>query len=188
MKLFLVRLHNNNPPILTFGKTRALVGRQMKKFLGDHMVDEVIPVSNQDAESEYGYNFKQQARWNMIRSESMDNTSMLSGDNPFLREKMDMKKADMGDVVDDFKKSDAPQFQGKSTAKRRQMAIAAKLQANEEQKQDLKLSAVSEGIDQKVLKTFKSMLKDGEEDSVRLLRQGLSTGQLLGGMCRQKHL
>ena len=173
MKLFLVRLHNNNPPILTFGKTRALVGRQMKKFLGDHMVDEVIPVSNQDAESEYGYNFKQQARWNMIRSESMDNTSMLSGDNPFLREKMDMKKADMGDVVDDFKKSDAPQFQGKSTAKRRQMAIAAKLQANEEQKQDLKLSAVSEGIDQKVLKTFKSMLKDGEEDSVRLLLQGM---------------
>lgn len=173
MKLFLVRLHNNNPPILTFGKTRALVGRQMKKFLGDHMVDEVIPVSNQDAESEYGYNFKQQARWNMIRSESMDNTSMLSGDNPFLREKMDMKKADMGDVVDDFKKSDAPQFQGKSMAKRRQMAIAAKLQANEEQKQDLKLSAVSEGIDQKVLKTFKSMLKDGEEDSVRLLLQGM---------------
>ena len=103
----------------------------------------------------------------------MDNTSMLSGDNPFLREKMDMKKADMGDVVDDFKKSDAPQFQGKSMVKRRQMAIAAKLQANEEAKEDLKLSVVSEGIDQKVLKTFKSMLKDGEEDSVRLLLQGM---------------
>ena len=173
MKLFLVKLHNNNPPILTFGKTRALVGRQIKMFLGPDMVDEVVPVSNQDAEAQYGYNYKQQARWNMIRSESMDNTSMLSGDNPFLREKMDMKKADMGDVVDDFKKSDAPQFQGKSMVKRRQMAIAAKLQANEEAKEDLKLSVVSEGIDQKVLKTFKSMLKDGEEDSVRLLLQGM---------------
>jgi len=173
MKLFLVRLHNNNPPILTFGKTRALVGRQMKKFLGPDMVDEVIPVSNQDAEAEYGYDYKQQAKWNMVRSESMENTSMLTGDNPFLIEKMDMKKADMGDVIDDFKKSDAPQFQGKSMAKRRQMAIAAKLQANEEEKQHYTLSKVSEGIDQKLLKQFKTMLKDNEEDSVRLLLQGM---------------
>ena len=173
MKLFLVRLHNNNPPILTFGKTRALVGRQMKNFLGPDMVDEVVPVSNQDAEAEYGYNYKQQARFNMLRSESVKNTSMLTGDNPFLKEKMDMKKADMGDVVDDFKKSDAPQFQGKSMAKRRQMSIAAKLQANEEERQHLKLTAVSEGIDQKLLKQFKAMLKDNEEDSVRLLLQGM---------------
>ena len=33
----------------------------------------------------------------------------------------------MGDVIKDFYKSDAPQFKGKSKAKRRQMAIAAKL-------------------------------------------------------------
>ena len=38
----------------------------------------------------------------------------------------------MGDVVKDFYKSDAPQFKGKSKKKRQQMAIAAKLQANEE--------------------------------------------------------
>ena len=44
-----------------------------------------------------------------------------------LDEKMDMKKADMGDVIDDFYKSDAPQFKGKSKKKRREMAIAAKL-------------------------------------------------------------
>jgi hypothetical protein len=31
----------------------------------------------------------------------------------------------MGDVIKDFYKSDAPQFKGKSKAKRRQMAIAA---------------------------------------------------------------
>ena len=173
MKLFLVRLHNNNPPILTFGKTRALVGRQIKRFLGPDMVDEVIPISNQDAEAEYGYNYKQQARWNMLRSESVENISMLTGDNPFLREKTDLKKADMGDVIDDFKKSDAPQFDGRSAAKRRQMAIAAKLNANEETKKDLRLKNVSEGVNQKVLKTFKAMLKNGEEDSVILLLQGM---------------
>ena len=86
---------------------------------------------------------------------------------------MDMKKADMGDVIDDFYKSDAPQFDGKSKAKRRQMAIAAKLQANEEEKQHYTLTAVAEGIDQKLLKQFKTMLKDNEEDSVRLLLQGM---------------
>ena len=48
-------------------------------------------------------------------------------------EKMDMKKADMGDVVKDFYKSDAPQFKGKSKTKRREMAIAAKLQADEDE-------------------------------------------------------
>ena len=53
---------------------------------------------------------------------------------PGVQEKLDMKKVDMGDVVKDFYKSDAPQFKGKSKEKRREMAIAAKLSAerNEE--------------------------------------------------------
>ena len=46
-------------------------------------------------------------------------------------EKIDMKKADMGDVIKDFQDSDAPQFKGKSKEKRREMAIAAKLSAEE---------------------------------------------------------
>ena len=37
------------------------------------------------------------------------------------------KDTPMGDVIDDFYKSDAPQFKGKNKEKRRQMAIAAKL-------------------------------------------------------------
>ena len=49
--------------------------------------------------------------------------------NNFL-EKLD-KDSDMGDYIKDFYKSDAPQFKGKSKKKRRQMAIAAKLSANE---------------------------------------------------------
>jgi hypothetical protein len=56
-----------------------------------------------------------------------------------LDEKMDMAKADMGDVITDFKKSDAPQFAGKSEEKRRQMAIAAKLQADKAQKEEREL-------------------------------------------------
>ena len=44
-------------------------------------------------------------------------------------EGIDVKKADMGDVVKDFQSSDAPQFKGKSKEKKREMAIAAKLNA-----------------------------------------------------------
>ena len=44
---------------------------------------------------------------------------------------VNVKKDDMGDVVKDFYKSDAPQFKGKSKKKRREMAIAAKLSAEE---------------------------------------------------------
>tara|TARA_B100000035_G_scaffold151318_1_gene128923 strand:- start:857 stop:1981 length:1125 start_codon:yes stop_codon:yes gene_type:complete len=48
------------------------------------------------------------------------------------------KKTPMGDVVKDFYKSDAPQFKGKSKAKRRQMAIAAKLSKMDEKDQPKK--------------------------------------------------
>ena len=48
-----------------------------------------------------------------------------------LTEKIDLKKADMGEVIKDFRKSDAPQFKGKSDKKIQQMAIAAKLEADE---------------------------------------------------------
>ena len=44
---------------------------------------------------------------------------------------VNLKKDDMGDVITDFYKSDAPQFKGKSKKKRREMAIAAKLSAEE---------------------------------------------------------
>ncbi len=46
-------------------------------------------------------------------------------------EGLDMKKADMGEVITDFRKSNAPQFKGKSDKKKQQMAIAAKLNAEE---------------------------------------------------------
>ena len=57
-------------------------------------------------------------------------------------EGLDMKKADMGEVITDFRKSDAPQFKGKSKKKRREMAIAAKLNTEEKSVKDqMKTSA-----------------------------------------------
>ena len=54
--------------------------------------------------------------------------------NPNLGEKMDLAKADMGEVVKDFQKSDAPQFKGKTKKERQKMAIAAKLTAERDGK------------------------------------------------------
>ena len=43
-------------------------------------------------------------------------------------EKIDLKKADMGEVIHkDFRKSDTPQFKGKTKEKKRQMSIMANL-------------------------------------------------------------
>ena len=47
------------------------------------------------------------------------------------------KNADAGDYVKDFYKSKAPQFKGKSKNKRRQMAIAAYLDARDKGKASL---------------------------------------------------
>jgi len=49
-----------------------------------------------------------------------------------LEEVLDPRKNDMGDYIKDFQKSDAPQFKGKSKEKRREMAIAAYLDARRE--------------------------------------------------------
>tara|TARA_B100000287_G_scaffold395389_1_gene410170 strand:- start:488 stop:658 length:171 start_codon:yes stop_codon:yes gene_type:complete len=46
----------------------------------------------------------------------------------FIKEKLG-KNATAADYVKDFKKSDAPQFKGKSDKKKQQMAIAAYLDA-----------------------------------------------------------
>ena len=50
----------------------------------------------------------------------------------------DIDKMDMGDVIKDFYKSDAPQFKGKSKKKRREMAIAAKLATECKDEKDFK--------------------------------------------------
>jgi len=53
-----------------------------------------------------------------------------------MKEGIDIQKADMKDVIKDFKTSDAPQFKGKSDKKRKEMAIAAKLSKEENEDDD----------------------------------------------------
>ena len=48
-----------------------------------------------------------------------------------IKEKL-TKRSSIGKHIDDFKKSDAPQFKGKSKEKKRQMAVAAYLQKQDD--------------------------------------------------------
>jgi len=56
-----------------------------------------------------------------------------------LKEGIDIKKADMKDVIKDFQSSDAPQFKGKSDKKKKEMAIAAKLSKEEVEVDEAKM-------------------------------------------------
>lgn len=62
-------------------------------------------------------------------NQELDTSSQQVKESGELIDEKITAKTDMGDVIKDFYKSDAPQFKGKSKEKRRQMAIAAKLTA-----------------------------------------------------------
>lgn len=72
-----------------------------------------------------------------IEAEDLAKLRAMKKEETELDEKMDLAKASMGDVIKDFKKSDAPQFAGKSVEKRREMAIAAKLEADRGVKEEV---------------------------------------------------
>jgi hypothetical protein len=63
------------------------------------------------------------------RKSKLDDLLASVRSEAYVDEKLNLKKAEMGDVIRDFYKSKAPQFKGRSKAKRREMAIAAKLTA-----------------------------------------------------------
>lgn len=80
-----------------------------------------------------------------VYPEQFEKSDWRSELNP-VDEKMNLATADMGDVIKDFYKSDAPQFKGKTKEEIRKMAIAAKLDAER-------------GVDEKVNPLLKGILK-----------------------------
>ena len=78
-------------------------------------------------------------------------------------------KTPMGTYIKDFKKSDAPQFKGKSPAKRRVMAIAAKLTAerggkplNKEERLHARLGDLSETHKRTLTNIFEKLNEDNK--------------------------
>jgi len=81
----------------------------------------------------------------------------------YMGEKMDLKKADMGDVITDFRKSDAPQFKGKSDKKIQKMAIAAKLEADGKSLKDEYLPEILDKKDIPHVKKLVGKLRSGSK-------------------------
>jgi len=105
------------------------------------------------------------------------NKTMMSQDDqelsgPFFTESINekiTKRTPMGDVIDDFYQSDAPQFKGKSKAKRRQMAIAAKLSKMDENFADGK-KKIQEALD-KPTPSIKQLSKKHNVDKDDIISQ-----------------
>lgn len=75
------------------------------------------------------------------------------------------KKDDMGTWIKDFYDSDAPQFKGKPKAKRREMAIAAKLSANENASAEEE-NKFHRDLDNLVHKTFGQSTDEKEQEQI----------------------
>jgi hypothetical protein len=104
-----------------------------------------------------------------------DVKKVVSKEETEIDEKLNLKTAEMGEVIKDFQKSDAPQFKGKTKEERRQMAIAAKLTAErggrklgEQQEED----GTDESKEKQMLAKKKQMLqKQYMLDKMRLQMQ-----------------
>lgn len=104
-------------PEIVIGASEEEVEEEMKEKYGDQMVKSVTRISGEDLASTDPVDAEENHR---------NNISILTGHNPFAEALS--RKDSMGKWISDFKNSDAPQFKGKSDEKRREMAIAAKLQ------------------------------------------------------------
>ena len=109
-----------------------------------------------------------------------------------ISEKMNLAKADMGDVIKDFRDSDAPQFKGKSDKKIRQMAIAAKLEAERgEQKEDwqkVNRKDKTDGLSQKAVNAYRkenpgSKLKTAVTTKPSKLKKGSKDAKRRSSFC-----
>ena len=80
------------------------------------------------------------------------------------------KKADAGDYVDDFKKSKAPQFKGKSQKKRKEMAIAAYLSSKNELAQLVREVMIEELLGE----NYKDGKRKGKSRPGRVKKSGAS--------------
>ena len=125
IKKLLAKLPGGSSNFASYAAALFLI-KEWKHFTNDSMLNESISEENIDRSLDLFF-----SRYNHYNTLSKD-VNHLNESDAIILEKLKASD-DMGDWIDDFYKSDAPQFKGKSKAKRRQMAIAAKLSAEEEQ-------------------------------------------------------
>jgi hypothetical protein len=98
-----------------------------------------------------------------------------------LDEKINLAKTGMGDVIKDFQKSDAPQFAGKTKEKRREMAIAAKLEADRQQNEGVIQPSGSDAMEVGIDKPKDTVVRDKKGNLISFKHEGAwkkSTGTI----------
>ena len=115
---------------------------------------------------------------NLFYEGYLNYTTLAEDVNSLLAEKLKASD-DMGTWIKDFYDSDAPQFKGKSKAKRRQMAVAAKLDAMDEE------------IHPEVIKAYKRTQdaehRDAEHGTTATKRAVTRTANTLSKRINQHH-
>jgi len=112
---------------------------------------ECLPGATSDDDGELGYCWMHHFKCHSARAchtwakggpINKDKESHNWQERAFGKKEVLSKNATQKDYIDDFEKSDAPQFQGKSKEKRRDMAIAAYLSKNENFQLDEKITGL----------------------------------------------
>jgi hypothetical protein len=154
-----------------------------KKTLGSYVIKSLAPSSEKSISnlaSKGGYKLGQAHDDDYTAGEKEDAKSakrslgVLTAVRKMTKEQSELEekltaKTPMGKYIKDFTKSDAPQFKGKSPAKRRVMAIAAKLTAerggkplNKEERLQDRLSDISESHQRVMLEVFGKLNEDNK--------------------------
>lgn len=123
LKKLLAKIPGGGSKLASYAAALFLI-KEFKAFSDDSLLNEDMSDEQLD-ESIHLFS----SRYNYYTTLNEDVNSLNEKAELFL-EKLKASD-DMGDWIDDFYKSDAPQFKGKSKEKRRQMAIAAKLAVDE---------------------------------------------------------
>lgn len=92
-------------------------------------------------------------------------------------EKMNLATADMGEVINDFQTSDAPQFKGKTKEERRKMALAAKLEAERQSNEELQPTTSQQFAAQRQLAMAQKKLTAADQIALQKKKKEMSQTQ-----------
>lgn len=171
LKKLLAKVPGGSSRFASYAAALFLI-KEWKHFTDDSLLNESVSEENIDRSLNLFL-----SRYNHYNTLSND-VNHLNESDTIILEKLKASD-DMGDWIDDFYKSDAPQFKGKSKAKRRQMAIAAKL------------GAMDEEIHPDVIKAYKNLRnaehRDGEYGTTATKRSITRTANTLSKKINQHH-
>jgi hypothetical protein len=144
-----------------------------KKFVKKHIVAKKADANGNGDDVFTGSNVKVVNRKKEHHGYDKDEDGKVYEEVEAVDEKLDAD-ATAGDYIRDFKKSDAPQFAGKSAEKRRVMGIAAFLQAKKGMKEEVEIQEeeLEEEVDVTLLELYAQLDESNQQIMVQMIEEG----------------